>query len=81
MSTTVNICPSPNHGLTAKLVFFVHEWLISSQTGKVQSSQVGSSPIKTLASEDFPTPVEPMMMMCGSGSVVELSNEINLPII
>ena len=43
----------------------------------MQSSQVGSSPIKTLAIEDFPTPVDPMMTMCGRGSVVELSEDKN----
>ena len=33
------------------------------QTGNVQSSQSGLSPMKTLASEDLPTPVAPMITM------------------
>ena len=42
--------------------------------GKVQFLQVGSSPMKTFAREDFPTPVEPMIIMWGSGRWVELSS-------
>ncbi len=37
------------------------------QTGKVQFLHVGSSPMKTLANDDLPTPVAPAMMMCGNG--------------
>ena len=51
----------------------MHKRLRSSQTGTVQALQVGSSPMKTLANEDLPIPVEPSMMICGSGSESELA--------
>jgi hypothetical protein len=40
----------------------VHE-LPSVQIGNVQSEQRGLSPMKTLAREDFPTPVDPRIVM------------------
>jgi hypothetical protein len=58
----VNISKYPSQGLTAKVVSFVQE-APSLQIGKVQSEHKGLSPIKTLAREDFPTPVAPMMAM------------------
>ncbi len=36
------------------------------QTGNVQFSQTGLSPMRTFAKDDFPTPVAPTMTMCGS---------------
>jgi hypothetical protein len=35
--------------------------------GNVQSEQRGLSPMKTLAREDFPAPVDPIMVMCCLG--------------
>jgi hypothetical protein len=37
------------------------------QTGNVQFLHTGLSPIRTLAKEDFPTPVAPRMTMRGNG--------------
>jgi hypothetical protein len=49
-------CPLPSQGLTAKVVSLVQE-SAPEQTGKVQFSHVGSSPMKTLARDDLPAPV------------------------
>ena len=51
----------------ANLVSLVHE-SEPSQIGKVQFLQLGSSPNKTSARVDFPTPVAPRIRRCGNGS-------------
>ena len=53
---------------TAYLVSLVQE-LVPEQTVNVQLSQSGGCPSKTLAKEDLPTPVAPMMTKWGSGIV------------
>ena len=52
----------------ANAVSFVHEFP-PSQIGNVQFLQLGSSPSKTSAKLDLPTPVAPKITRCGESKV------------
>ena len=50
-------------------MFFVQD-LWSGHTGKVQFSQSGGKPSRTFPRLDFPVPVDPIIVRCGSGNAV-----------